>query len=884
MNARASTVVGLLALAACGHAPSAPVGTSDDARAALAARKAASVDVPASGHMVAFVGERSVGPFLARRGSGASAAGMVAWVTVAEASERRVIVVPLDGKGQPRGGETPISSVSLDTTMLVVKPMRGRMPGFALAWTSLTDRGKSLWAIAIADDGSPRAKPVEITRTTDDIVWVDMIPTEHGAVCLWAEETRGGDANVVAATLDESGKVKGAPVRVAHGIVGWHAFELDGGIGLSTVSAPLDTKSKPDKKLLRDSRPGGSLVFQRLDAEAHPTGPAITITNKPIVSGDIEVVRDGGRLVYAWTDRTTEEPTVAVAALSDKNVVEPPKKLVEARGGASLLSLSSGPAGVSVLFEAPVRRRGEARRVHVTRLASALGMEGKPLSLDVIGRGQPELASTTTGFAVLATLTDCPDDTPDCASNKAVATVLRTDAQLGVVQREPLTFLTDPATLGWGMSCDGEICYSLAASPGPPGSPSRIRSAIVRPRPMAAKAAPPAVAEKPKTGAHATDLAVVGAGESVIDIATAHFGETMVVATLTSADSAGARPRGPNDDTRGGVTLSTRIVGEKGVSTPLVVSPKALPVGGVAIAGAERPEDGGAIAWVAREGGEPQVHVTRIDRRGKRTNDIQLTTKKGEAANVTLTWADGGWIVAWVDGRDGNGEVYATKVMPDLSRVAREERITKAPGEASDLVAIPRHDSVLLAWADSRESPRDGLADIYVTAVSKKDAKRTLDETRVLATAAHSRTPRLTTSPRGVELAWIEEAPLGSASPNAGGFGAFWVNLDDAGKPAAKPIKLPLAGDGAATAVALERSSGLVGLRAIVARSTPDAVALDAIDLSGPTPRPGALLSLDGPPSLDVALVLDRDLVYFNDEGPRPADRRLRRARVVWAK
>src|SRR5262249_1189332 len=78
------------------------------------------------------------------------------------------------------------------------------------------------------------------------------------------------------------------------------------------------------------------------------------------------------------------------------------------------------------------------------------------------------------------------------------------------------------------------------------------------------------------------------------------------------------------------------------------------------------------------------VHVTRVDKRGKRMNEIQLTTVKGEASDVAIAWAGGGWVIVWVDGRDGNGEVYATKVGVDLSRIARGERITRAPGDATD--------------------------------------------------------------------------------------------------------------------------------------------------------------------------------------------------------
>ena len=126
---------------------------------------------------------------------------------------------------------------------------------------------------------------------------------------------------------------------------------------------------------------------------------------------------------------------------------------------------------------------------------------------------------------------------------------------------------------------------------------------------------------------------------------------------------------------------------------------------------------------------------------------------------------------------------------------------------------------------------------------------------------------------------------MGSETSASSGYGAFWAKLDATGKPIEKPARIPLAGDGAATAVAIDFSARATGdshLHAVVARSTPNAVLLDAADLSTSPAKAAPLLTLDGPPSLDVALVLEPGVVYFNDDGPQPADRRARRARIVW--
>ncbi|AKU95911.1 hypothetical protein AKJ09_02575 [Labilithrix luteola] len=829
------------------------------------------------GHIVASIDERAIGPFLAKQPEGS---GLAAWITAGEGSGRRVVVMPLAANGEPSGPEKSVGTATIDTTMVVVRTMRGTAPGFVIAWTSLTERGESLWSISVGLDGTPRGKAVELARTSEDVVWVDVIPTDAGAVCLWAEEVHGGEANIVAAALDTDGKVRGLPARVARNVTGWHVLELPGGVGISTVTAaatPVAEKKKDAKFGTADAARGGALSFHRLDAEGHPSGGVVSIADKPTVSGDVEVVRAGSRLVFAWTDRTTEEPFVATAALDEHGVVAPPRKVVEARGGAALLGLAAGPHDPALMWEAPASRIGDVRHVRVARVGQHLGPEGRPLTFDTIGRSTPELAAMGSGFAVLATMRDCERDS-SCTDAPILPTMLRTDERVAAVQRETLTFGSDPASLAWDMACGKDMCLALAASG---AGPSRIRTAELRPR-VNLKVEPPVPTPVVvEGGPRIEDLTAVVSGESVVDLAAIRVGASTMLVTLSAPAGRTERPRADESERGHGLTLATRMVDANGVaSSPIVISTRALAVGGVAIAAAEKAEDGAALAWVARENGDPEVHVTRVDKRGKRTNDVQLTTAKGDASDVAIVTGGGGFIVAWVDGRNGNGEVYATKVMPDLKRVAREERITNAPGDATDLVALARGENVWLAWADSRESPKDGMADIFMSAIRMHDAKRAIDEQRVLGTAAHSRTPQLVPAGDGAHLAWIEEAPMGMDSPSASGFGAMLATLDANVKLLKKPLKIPFGGEGAPTSVTLDVSGPV--LRAIVARSTADAIALDAVDLSTPGGKAFPLLMLDGPPSLDVALVMDGDMVYFNDAGPNVADKRARRARIVW--
>ncbi|MCL2777032.1 MAG: hypothetical protein FWD73_03435 [Polyangiaceae bacterium] len=849
-------------------------------------RKTPTLPEPVTDYLIASIGERTIGPFLARKSDGVA---LVAWVTAAEGRSRRILATLLEPNGEPRGPETVLANAGIETNMLIVRPSRGPSPGFVVAWTTLTDRGEALWALSVSSDGAARGKPVELARTSDTIVWVDVVPTDAGATCLWAEETHAGDANVMAAALDTDGKVRGAPARVARGVTGWHAVELPGGLGLSTVSAPpTRTSSSGDQTNhaghAADGR-GGMLSFVRLDADARAVGAPVTIADSPTVSGDMEVVRIGDRLLFAWTCRTTDEPFVAAAFVDEHGAVAPLGKIVEARGGASLVGLASGPSGAALMWESPTRRIADSRHVHIARingrgeLEQLDELETKSLSLETQGRAPPEIVAAGSGFAVLATARDCNATSPACADASFVPTLVRIDDNGRAVQREPLTFGSDPASMSWGVTCDNDRCLALAASGSAPDV--RVRVASVRSR-VNLQPEPVRKQAHPLDGPRLVDLTAVVTGETVVDFATMRIGDATMIATLAvRPETRGAHgaqsvkgSRGDRDEERSPtLTLATRILDAAGVtSAPVVLSPRATAAGGVAIAPAAG--DGGVVAWVARESGNSSVHIARIDARGKRTRDVKLTTTKTDASNVAIAKVSSGWIVAWVDSRDGNAEVYATKVGPSLRRIARDERITSAPGDASDLAIVARGDLVWLAWADSRESPNRGMADIYACAIRASDAKRAVAEQRLLATVAHSRTPKLALAGppgNGVHIAWIEEAPLGVETPSSSGYGAMWTTLDGDGKLMRNPTKLPFGGDGdgAATAVAIDTSTS--SLHAIIARSTQDTVALDSVDLSSSVPQGFPMVTLDGPPSLDVALVLDGNVIYFNDSGPSGA-------------
>src|SRR5262249_6447964 len=144
--------------------------------------------------------------------------------------------------GDTRGDAQVVAAVPSDATALVVRATGGPSAGFVAAWASLTDRGEALSIAGIDDSGAPRGPATELARTDDDVTWVDVVATPHGAICVWAEETRGGSANVLAVALEPDGKMRGVPARVARGVAGWQVTPAGEGAGLALVFAGPEPK------------------------------------------------------------------------------------------------------------------------------------------------------------------------------------------------------------------------------------------------------------------------------------------------------------------------------------------------------------------------------------------------------------------------------------------------------------------------------------------------------------------------------------------------------------------------------------------------------------------------------------------------------------------
>ena len=836
--------------------------------------------------LLARVPERTLGPFLARR-EGAALAGYV----LLEGGARKIATVPLDESGASRGTPRAVATAVGDVETMTVRATGGPRAGFVAAWTSHTERGAAIELLPLTDDGAARGQPVEVARTADDVVWLEIVPTPRGAVCIWAEETRDQSANVLAVALDGDGRTRGVPTPLAKGVRGWQVVPTTMGLGVALVTAAPSARGGPP-------RAGTStLTWTKLDADARAVGDRVTVATRANVGLDVDVIRVKDTWLFAWTDRSGFDPQIQIAAVDDAGKVAAPAPLVTSVGGATLVGIAPSGDGAVLAWEESGRSRSGGARLHLEpiertdagpklrRSRERRRRRAAGVMLDVSPKAEPRLVPVADGrgVALLAAAWGCPTkrEARECVNAPLSPMVIRFDEALAPIAVEAIRLRDRRRTdLAWGLECSREPCVALTAASSPGGfTEVHAASFPVRAPAYRLPSTPPPHPDAPR----ALALETVAARESYNDVAAARVGDGTLVAIASTPPAAedDAAPRRTSD------AISVRALDAAGRprGEPTVITTRALNVGGVAIAAAGSADAGAAVAWVAREGTEPQVHLTLVDRHGKKVRDQLVTTQRGDVSDVAVAWTGRGWLVAWVDGRDGNGEVYAAHVSNDL-RVSAHERVTRSPGDASDLSLVVRGDRAWVAFADPRESPHDGFADIYVATLRTSDGKR-LEETRVLSTAAHSRSPSLALSGDGdgLILGWIEDVPMGTEPSNSAAYGAMLARLDAQGKLVGEPVRTGGVGPGFPSTIALDARSDAKAepgeVRAILSRSTRDDLALDVVvwRQNGPA-RAFPLLGLSGPPSLDVSLALLDGAVFYNDGMPDGG--RVRRLRLGW--
>ena len=814
-----------------------------------------------SSSAIALIPGGTFGPYLGMHAQG----GLALWAS-ADSGTRKWFARPLSAAGEATGDTVRLGEAPTELGLVSVRPMHD---GFALLSSHTTSDGAVIDLALLSPAGALLAGPTSLGRTTSAPLWVEAIATAPGANVLWAASS-AGHAEIWCAQVNQKGELTQNPRLLARDVGAWQAVPFGKGMALAVTHIAKGSAHGP-------------IELSLFDASENPTPIVI---NSPISADlDLDLASLGDRLVLAWSDHRGGENRVFSAMVdSAGKIVAAAAPATPPLGEQAVLRVvppAEGSRRAYLAWESVDAQTPSNRSFQIAEF-QANGRVSSPRGVFEYWKmdgSMPEIAATAQGVAVL-TLAPLCERGAECPKNAPVVPeFVEFDSSFATRSSEPLwpTTSASPVNLAWNLTCPGASCFALSAES---GVPSRValtrlehRSDVYRaPAQRVELQAPPRIV--------ADEALAETAPLSQIALTSTNAGTLLGWITDFDPTTPWVKLSKPTADGRLEPLRARLDLQAFAGSEPFAalgaaqnLSLRAHSLGGIALSGGTSQKDVLA-AWAGLDGGQPQVFLTLVDQAGKKLAQRMLTHKNGDLSDVAVAPSGSDYLVAWVDERNRDPEVYASKVNHALNRIAVEQRITQAPGAATDLSLVPTKTGALAIWADARESELPGAADIYSAALRASDANRTANEVCLLKSRPHSFAPAAQPYGTGALVAWLE-----AASDNAEGEPAHvaFAVLDAAGQVQGS-VQSVSVGEG--TPITLGLSCVAELCHAIVAVDEDAHGALYAITVQGGRTSPAVRVRSSNNPPSSVAPVIHGNEVFVSDAAQGRA--RLRRLQLEW--
>lgn len=794
---------------------------------------------------------------------------------------------PLGPGGAPKGPDAIDVAPVPEGVQLAT--LRAEGDGYLAAWVENVDKNSAVKVLSLDASGKAKGAPALVVQSVDEISWIDILPNAKGAILLW--ETPRESRSDVTIVPFVGGKAASAPIVAARDALNWQAVGTEQG---AVIAAVLASKGAAE----RDEASGGSRTGSVALFEVSSTGavsPQVTVSADPTAHADIDIAEVDGSYILAWTDTREIDASVMLAAVAKGGkITKAPHKATAPFGEQALVSLTAAAYGPGVergkkallAWEDLLNVPRAGRRIHLATVGPDSATLSDRGSLIFHESGPPDIVADGEGFAAVTLARATPAGESPAPDAPIWPIYVRFGPDLSVLASEPVRADVFGATDGVpyfvrSLSCQGGECATLAGGSGAP-APLALLSLPLR----ESKWRAPARREVESKPPRASSVTALYEGEHLSRVTAANQasgGSLVAWLTYVLEGPAEEGPRGKAANApQVGATLGVRPISAEGAPGKVtLLSRDALSFGGVALAPAPAPSAGKAaetaIAWVARERGEAQVFVTKVGDDGQKLAQQKVTTasrkkKAGvpnECSDVAIAYDPGdvdgakpgapassreGFILAWVDTRDGNAEVYVTKLDRQLKKLIPEKRVTQAPGDSAEVQLAIRGKEIFLVWSDARKSPDEGNGDIYLARLDRS-LQKAGEEAPLFASAGHSRSPSLVSTPSGLNVVWIEEAAgENKAGAEAEGGGLRLARLDDRGAVIGAPALLR--GEDGTPVTSVSLSCGPKGCRGALSSAIGDALSLGAFELSigGVVGPIKSLASLSGGAGQDVSL------------------------------
>ena len=715
---------------------------------------------------IARVAAGTFGPYL-----GMSARGGISVWASPDAGARSWFARPLSARGETAGEATRLGEAPSELGLVTVRAVH---EGFALLSTHKVSDGEVVDLSLLSEQGSKIAGPISVGRATGSLLWVEAIANARGSSLLWAAST-GGRAEIWAAEVNAAGEITSAARVLSRDAGAWQAVPFGKGfaLGVAHVGKANDAHGPIDLTFIN---------------EPNATPSPVIVNSQASADLDLDLAAMGEQIVLAWSDhRGGENRVFSCAVDAHGKITAPAAPATPPLGEQAVLRVIAPANGSSayLAWEALDAQTASHRTFQVAAF-QANGRVSSPRGLFEYWKmdgSMPEITATRQGVAVLTLAPVCPRGAACTSSNAVAPEFLTFDESFAVRSTEPVwpEGARSPESLAWNLTCPSEGCFSLSAGSGKEAAVSLVRlehrSDAFRPPAERVELPPPPRIVSDEALAETAPLSQIAftptSAGSLLGWIT-DFDPTTPWVKLKKATADGRY-----EPLRARLDLQAFATSEPFAPLGDVanLSLRAHSLGGVALAGSAQQNDV-LVAWAGLDNGQPQVFLTLVDKLGKKQSQRMLTHKPGELSDIATLASGSDYFVAWIDERNQDPEVYATKVNHGLNRNAPEQRITQAPGAATDLSLVATHAGALLIWADARDAEAPGTADIYAAPLLRNDASRLAPEVCVRKTRTHSFAPVARAYGKTTLLAWLEAASEGGTDERAH---LTFAELDDTG-------------------------------------------------------------------------------------------------------
>jgi hypothetical protein len=158
------------------------------------------------------------------------------------------------------------------------------------------------------------------------------------------------------------------------------------------------------------------------------------------------------------------------------------------------------------------------------------------------------------------------------------------------------------------------------------------------------------------------------------------------------------------------------------------------------------------VAWHDGRNGTDEIYFARIASDGDTIGlDIRITTTVAESRNPSLTWTGSEFGVVWHDDRDGNWEVYFALISSTGAKIGPDLRVTSDAASSASPQITWASSEFGISWFDQRNGNRE----IYFSRVSSIGDKIGTD-VRVTISADDSRYPTITWTGTEYGVSWYD--------------------------------------------------------------------------------------------------------------------------------